>query len=212
MEKRYLYLMLSKTDTGVGRIIRTVSRFALNHVSMTLDPSFRNWVSFAHYAQDTTLYGGFVREPAERFLAKGYDVRVRIFRLEITEEKHRQLVQPFARAGQRDGVLLYNLFDAAASAFRKKVEIPGSYTCLSFACAVLGTRYQTIEELNDALSDRLYYDGPLAAVAPDSGDRSDSYFTNLGLVRGLRSSAGNVRVLLRRMLCPQSFDPGCYTL
>ena len=40
-EKRYLYLMVSRTDTNIGRIIRVFSRYPYNHVSLSIDPTLR---------------------------------------------------------------------------------------------------------------------------------------------------------------------------
>ena len=56
-----LYIMLSRTDTGMGRLIRFFTRYDYNHVSLSLDPRLHSWVSFARYAVDVPLAGGFVR-------------------------------------------------------------------------------------------------------------------------------------------------------
>ena len=115
-ETKSLYVMISRTDTGVGKLIRRLSRYPYNHVSLSLDPTFKTWVSFARYVQNVPLYGGFIVEPAERFLAKGERIDVRIFRLDIPEEQHSRLERLFSMASQADGELLYNTFDVLAAA------------------------------------------------------------------------------------------------
>lgn len=175
---QYLYVMISETDTGVGRIIRQLSHYRYNHVSLTTDPTLRCWYSFARFFENAPLYSGFLQEPVERFLAKGYSVPVRIFRLEISPERKRQLELLFSQAGQATG-LRYNYYDALAAIFRKKINIPGAYTCLSFGCAVLEKNYLTIEELNEDLQDRLYFDGELCRLVSDSGERHDRYFFHI---------------------------------
>lgn len=182
--RKNLYIMISKTDTGVGFMIRTLSGYPYNHVALTLDPSLRNWVSFGRFRHDAPIYAGFITESVERYLAKGYDIQVRIFRLPISEEKYRQLQQLFTYANQPDNGLIYNSFDAMAAVFRKKVKVPGAYTCLSFTCAVLQKRYITIEALDEDLQPYLIYEGALSALLPDSGSRTDRYFADLGLAHG----------------------------
>lgn len=182
--KRQLYLMISKTDTSTGRIIRAVSHYRYNHVSLTLDPTLRTWVSFGRFYQDIPFYGGFIQESVERYLSKGYDVKVRIFRLDIPEEKYRQLQYLFSQTGQPECGLIYNFFDALASTFRHKVQIDGAYTCLSFACTVLGKRHFTIKSLNGDLKPYLIYDGPLSALTPDTGSREDTYFVRHSFLHG----------------------------
>lgn len=193
-----LYLMISRTDTGIGRMIRAVSHYPYNHVALTLDPTLQRWVSFARYARDIPLYGGFIEEPVERYLAANKAVNVRIFRLDIAADRAEHLRSLFSQAGSRDFKLIYNTYDAIASAMGCKMRIPNAYTCLSFACAVLGVQCRTIQEMDFALTPYLVYEGPLAAVAADSGSRSDAYFTRMGLLRGSWNTARHFAVLSGR--------------
>lgn len=202
-----LYVMISRTDTGIGKVIRCVSRYPYNHVSLTLDEDFRNWVSFARFFHDTPLYGGFIREPVERFLAKGERVDVRIFALELTESRYARLKKLFALAGKPDSGLVYNYFELVTATVGLSARVPGAYTCLGFACAVLGTGYRTIAQLNDALAPRLIYEGALGDLAPDNGCRDDIYFTRLGFRRGLTYSYICLCQLARRILRPTDTDP-----
>ena len=66
-EFKYLYIMLSRTGTGMGKVIRAFTRNEYNHVSLPLDSSFKRFVSFARYRQDVPLAGGFVAETPQRF-------------------------------------------------------------------------------------------------------------------------------------------------
>lgn len=184
-----IYIMISETDTGVGRIIRTISKYRYNHCSLTFDPTFRTWYSFARYRQDAPFYSGFIQEPVERFLAKTGDAYVRIFRLELADDHAQRVQELFSYAGREDAGLIYNYFDILAATVGLSVPVAGAYTCLGFTCAVLGRDYRTIEELDEDLTDCLFYDGSLAQLAPDSGSRDDIYFRNLGKLRACRKTA-----------------------
>lgn len=208
---RPLYLMISRTDTGMGRMIRAVSRYPYNHVSLTLDPSLQNWFSFARYSRDFPLYGGFIAEHPERYLTEG-SPRVRIFRLEIAEDRARRLEDLFARAGSGDNILIYNTFDAMASAFGRNFRLPNAYTCLSFACAVLELRCRTIREMDLFLSPYLCYEGPLSALVSDSGRRDDAYFQRLGLMRGSWRTVRHFASLSGRVLHRGRLDLVAVTL
>jgi len=183
-KKYYLYLMTSRTDTGIGRIIRVFSHYPYNHVSLSLDPELREWVSFGRFRRDTPFYAGFIRETAERYLSGDQDTPIRLYRLEISPHKYLRLQQLFAQAGYGDTRLIYNLYDAVASSIHMKIPITGAYTCLSFANYVLGKRYMTIHELCDGLRPNMIFEGPLSALVTDSGQRSDRYFDKLGILRG----------------------------
>lgn len=193
-----LYLMISRTDTYMGRFIRVFCRYPYNHVSLTTDPELRQWYSFARYVQDTPLFGGYIREPVERFLAKTGDADVRIFRLDMAQQQIADLEQLFSKAGHPS--MIYNQYDALASWFGGHIDIPNAYTCLGFASAVLGRRFHSIRELNKALEPYLYYNGALAALVPDSGRRDDPYFTRLGLLHGTSASAKQLGALSLRLI------------
>lgn len=201
-----LYIMISKTDTGVGGIIRKVTGFPYNHVSMTLDPSFRRWVSFARFHCDTPLYGGFLAEPAERFLAKGQQIDVHIFALELTPRRFSELEALFSKAGTPDSGYIYNYVELLTLVFGIRFPVQNAYTCLGFANAVMGTEFRNIRELDEKLQPHLFYAGALNDLAPDTGDRSDIYFTRLGLVEGLARSAATMGAMLRRLF-PKEKDP-----
>lgn len=193
-----LYVMISKTDTGVGGIIRQISGYPYNHVSMTLDSSFRTWVSFARFHQDTPLYGGFLKEPAERFLAKGRTVDIRIFALDLTPQRYAELQELFSKAGTPDSGYIYNYLELLTLSLGIKFPVWDAYSCLGFANAVMGTDYSDIRDLDRQMAPRLFYAGTLNTLAPDTGDRSDIYFIRLGLWEGLVRSAQTVGELLRR--------------
>ena len=197
---RYLYIMISRTETGMARFIRTCTQYPYNHVSLTLDPTLRTWYSFARYHRDAPFYSGFIREPVERFLADTGDASVRIFRLEIPVERARRIEQLFLQAGRPETRLIYNYFDAAASTLRLKIAIAGSYTCLSFACAILGRQYRKISDLDRALTPNLFYTGSLNALAPDSGIRTDKYFQPIGLAEGSAKSMKQLGLVTIRFL------------
>lgn len=199
-ETQYLYLMLSRTESGIGAMIRMLFGFPYNHCSFTLDPTFRRWVSFARYHRGVPLYGGFVVEPVERYLCSGNDPQVRIFRIEITPERRAALERIFHMAGNQRCGLIYNLLDAVATFFRFKIHVANAYTCLSFARALLGGSWPTIEHLNDELMPHLIYEGSLRSLAPDSGDRADPYFIDISPLLAVAYTVRQAMRLVARMV------------
>ena len=194
-----LYIMISKTDTGIGNLIRKVSGYPYNHVSMTLDDSFRSWVSFARFHQNTPLYGGYILEPAERFLAKGQTIDIRIFAVDLTPSRHAQLQDLFSTAGTPNSGYIYNYLELLTLSVGIPCPIRNAYSCLGFANAVLGTNYRSIRELDKQMTPRLFYEGTLNDLAPDTGDRSDRYFTSLGPAENLANSIKTIGTMFRRI-------------
>lgn len=202
---RQLFILVSRTDTGIAQAIRAFSRYPYNHVSVTLDPSLRRWYSFARYVQDAPFYSGFICEPVERFYNENGDAQVRIYRVEIPKKTADELEALMEKAGDPHSGLIYNYFDAVLGAMGGKLPITGSHTCLSFACSVLDRQHLNIESLCQDLEPNMFYEGSLASLLPDSGIRDDLYFTQLGFFRGTALSAKQLAQLTHRMVA-QAFD------
>ena len=205
VKTRQLFIMVSRTDTHIGRLIRNVSHYPYNHVSLTLDPSLRHWYSFARYVQDAPFYSGLVQEPVERFFGESPDVPVRIYRLEIPLYNADRLEALLKNAGHPESGMVYNYFDAVVSTLGWHLPVPGAHTCLSFACTVLEQQHLSIQSLCESLEPHLIYEGPLASLVPDSGRRNDPYFSGVGLLRGTGHSARQFCILTHRVIA-HGFD------
>jgi len=208
-ENNKLYVMISKTHTGIGKAIRMFSRYPYNHVALTLDSSFRNWVSFARYNRDTPLYGGFTKEPVERYFADetaDNTVQVKVFALDITKEHHKNLSELFSCAGDLESGMVYNFFDIIAATVGAKIPVANAYTCLGFARAVLQKDYRSIKALDKDLESHLIYQGPLQELVSDSGNRTDLYFTRLGFIKGTRKTFKSFTVLTLNTIKAKSTD------
>lgn len=159
MNTQHLYIMISNTNTGVGKLIRKRTKYPYSHVSMTLDPTLSKWVSFARFQKQTVFAGGFVVEDVQRFASLDTYIQVRIFQIPISDEYYDKLSDLFSLAGKDRKYFLYNLFDAFLGAFRHRFRIHGCYTCLGFANAILGTDFIWISELAEYLNDYFFYEG-----------------------------------------------------
>lgn len=202
-----LYLMLSRTGTGMGRFIRLCTRGEYNHVSLSLDPSLRQWVSFARYRENVPLAGGFVEEPVERFLSAGKPVAVRIYAIPLPSDRIHALERLFSLAKEPDSGLIYNSFAAALSPLHIRFPISRAYTCLDFACAVLGLRCRSIQELASLLAPYLLYSGSLAELVPDSGLRPGTYFCHRSLYGCAWDTVAHFSRLTGRVFRPGAPDP-----
>lgn len=196
--KQYLYVMLSRTDTGMGRFIRFFTKEEYNHVSLCMDNNLQHFVSFARYRQDVPLAGGYVTEPPTRLRSCGKTMPVRIFKLEISPSDARKLESLFNMADRSP--LIYNSLGALLSSCHIRCTIPGAYTCLEFAEAVLGESYPTIKSLGDALKPWEIYRGDLFDILEPSSTCEGIFFQKHGFRKGTLDTILHFKRLLWRIL------------
>ncbi len=199
-DSKKLYVMISRTNTKMGNFIRFFTRYDYNHVSLSLDKELKSLVSFARIVQDAPLYGGFVTESFERFLHNGKNSQVKLYEVDITEEKYNNLKKLFSLADNPDNGLVYNYLDALMTPVGINIKIKGAYTCLSFANTVLGTNCKNIKSLSNTLKDNLIFKGTINDLGVDSGDRSALYFHKIGFRKGTKNSAKSFLIVCKRMI------------
>jgi len=195
---RYLYVMLSRTHTGMGKLIRFCTKGEYNHVSLCVDDSLTKFISFARYRQDVPLAGGAITEPPERLLSCEGGLPVIIYRLEITPEEAKQIEMLFTEVEK--GNLIYNTLGALLSSCHIRCPVPGAYTCLEFAGAVLGTSTLSINALQTTLEPWKFYQGNLFDLLQVNDDQSDPYFQKRGFWKGSWDTMVHFKVLLLRTL------------
>lgn len=194
----YLYVMISRTDTRMGRLIRTFTGEEYNHVSLCLNDNLQQFVSFARYRLNVPLAGGYVTESIARFSACGRVIPVRIFRLKITQEDANKLSSLFQMADHT--TLVYNSLGALLQSCHLRCSIPGAYTCLEFAGAILGETYPSIQSLSDALAPWEIYRGDLFEIMQFSPDHKSRFLQKRGFRRGTQDTISHFRTLLWRLL------------
>jgi hypothetical protein len=196
--QHYLYVMLSRTDTKMGRLIRFFTKEEYNHVSLCLDGNLQHFVSFARYRQDVPLAGGYVTESAARLRSCGKSMQVRIFRLEISQADASQLEALFNIADHSD--LVYNSLGALLSSCHIRCSIPGAYTCLEFAGAILGDSYHSIAALGDELRHCEIYRGDLFDLLKNTPSAEQIFFQKRGFRKGTWDTIVHFKTLLWRIL------------
>lgn len=207
----HLYVMLSKTDTRMGRFIRFCTKCEFNHVSLCIDDRLQSFVSFARYRQDVPLAGGAVTESLERLFSCGEILPVKLYKLEISQEELRKIESLFEEL--KDAHLVYNTPGALFNGCKIHYPVPGAYTCLEFAEAILGTKVKSIDRLGEKLEPWLYFQGDLFDLLQASGDRSDPYFQKRGFLKGSWDTINHFSTLFLRTLRlerPQDPIAGCH--
>ncbi|MGI5894480.1 MAG: hypothetical protein ACOX6P_07785 [Candidatus Merdivicinus sp.] len=162
-EACYIWVIFSRTHTGMGKLIRTVTGAEYNHVSVCLNGDLGKVYSFARYRVNSPLAGGFVHESPERLLWGGLDTEVEIYAIPLTGAGYQRISERIGQCcAMEHGRLLYNSFGAALSALGLRFFVPNAYTCLDFASELLGQENITsIPQLRQRLQPHLAYQGGL---------------------------------------------------
>lgn len=163
-----IYIVFSSTQNKMGRMIRGITKFEYNHVSVSVD-GMKTLYSFARYYRDTPLSGGFVRESRARYLCEKHPARVAVCAIDVTEAQHakaKKFIENFSANGR---YYIYNLASAAVSPIHIRIPISRAYTCVEFAAKLLtevgvlsyrdARKFFNVRRLYEIFADKKVYEG-----------------------------------------------------
>lgn len=181
----YIYLVFSSTTNAMGRMIRAVTHYEYNHVSVSFSPTLCPMFSFARYYKDTPLYGGFVTEESQRFEgdSKHGSARVTVCAVPLNERQLRRAKQYVGSIERRRDIYIYNTVAAMTFPLGFDVQIEHAMTCIEFAINVLRRAaaplsnripaFCTIRRLEELYRPYVIYSGRFPAP-PSGTERADS--------------------------------------
>ena len=87
--QQYIYIIISRTPTKFGHIIRKLGKQQYNHASIALDEDLSHIYAFARKKHNEPLVGGLQRESLDRFtLRSDINIPVVVFKIPVTNEQY----------------------------------------------------------------------------------------------------------------------------
>jgi hypothetical protein len=135
---KYIYVVISRTPTFTGKMVRMLLKSKYNHASISLDENLSQMYSFCRFSITNPLIGGIVRESAFTLsLGLDEDVPIKVYRIPITTPKYK-LVKKFIEDTYNDSErYYYNMLQAIGVIFNKKHALYKTYICSEFVIEAL---------------------------------------------------------------------------
>lgn len=196
-----VYIVFSKTNTGIGKIIRTLTHNKYNHVSISLDKELSTMYSFGRYHINSPLVGGFVIEQPARYLWSGKEVGIKLCEYTLDPITYAQLQRRLLIFINDRNTKIYNSFSAIFSLFHKRLVIEDAYTCLEFVVSLLDIEgIYNIKELEDMLNESIVYQGSFRSYIRDVLPQEDEYFKKEKTVDILLGTLSHFKKLFIRFI------------
>ncbi len=132
-----IYVLLTKTNTVVSRIIRLFSHSEYGHASISMDSDCREMYSFARKYTRFPLPAGFIRENVETgVLRKQKDAAFALYRVSVSEEMYQRLEARFADMLEHNDYY-YDVIGLALFPFPIRLRRKKRYFCSQFVAEIL---------------------------------------------------------------------------
>ncbi len=135
--KRYVYIVITRTNGLIPKVIRTFGSTRFNHVSIAFDDELINTYSFARLQYHAPFVGGLVHEYLERYtLGNKSPVPAAVFALSVSAKEFDRISREVDRIlGNRD--YIYNLFSVASYPLTGGFATNKAYSCAEFVALLL---------------------------------------------------------------------------
>lgn len=209
----YIYILITRTPTVVGKVIRRVLDNRYNHMSVCTEKDLSKIYSFGRISVKNFIVGGPLKESYYTLsLGSNSDVELCVMRIPVTKYQYDR-VQYFINSVfyDSDGYI-YNLPDAIGTVFKRRIRVNKCYTCIEFCreallfanirAAHLLEHANNLDCVRRQLKRFIVYEGKYRAY-PDvylKMTESDMQFMKQkGFYRELRSTAKTIKKIIGRM-------------
>ncbi|MBQ8827981.1 MAG: hypothetical protein IJZ90_02430 [Clostridia bacterium] len=208
-EIKYVYVILTRTNTGFANTIRRIMRRKYNHASISFTSDFKDIYAFARYQHKTPILAGLVREYPDRLtLKKRNDIACMIYKVPVTEEDYKNGLKKIKEIIDDPEGYLYNLFSVLSYPVTRGFSTYKAFSCSEFVAYLL--RYMNINlgdkktcsytpwQLSETLDEYKYYEGDLIPLISECVPDGKDYFSGVNFFYVTGSSVKTLVKLLYR--------------
>ncbi len=136
--QEYIYIMLSRTNTLLGKAIQHALSVSYNHCSLALDDSLETIYSFGRKELRNMFVAGFVQESKSNgFFAVHHNADITVLRLSVTAAEKEQIRQIIATFQQGKAPYKYSFLGLFYCYWGIPVERENRFFCSQFVAQVL---------------------------------------------------------------------------
>lgn len=136
--EKYIYIVVSKTDTALGKVIQRKLGVNYNHCSISLDESLENIYSFGRKELRNMFRAGFVMESKSNGFFKvhsGSDIAV--LRIPVAETQWHNVADCVANFEEHKDIYKYNILGLIYCYLGIEVTRKDKYFCSQFVAEIL---------------------------------------------------------------------------
>lgn len=148
--KKYVYIVLIKALTNLGKFSRRISRYDYTHIAVSFNEDLKDFVTFSRKKHYSPFDAGFMHEKIENYaFGKNNKVKVKIFKIPISNENKVKIIEYILKI-ENDKDYIFNLYSMLTMPIFHGIKIYKALNCMSFVSKII--------ELTDSIKmEKEYY-------------------------------------------------------
>ena len=204
-KNEYIYVVLIKALTGLGKFSRLLNKYEYTHIAVSLDEKLKEFATFSRKKHYSPFNAGFMYEKREHYVfGKNEKVKIKIFKIPVTKENKDNITNYINRI-EKDKEYIFNLYSMITMPIFHGIKIYKAHNCMSFVSQIIElsnsvqmkkkSHKYSIKEMDNLLKDYFYKECYLEKEDDDKEYMSKvNFFENVKLFFKLNTT------LIYRML------------
>lgn len=149
-QNNYIYVVLVKALTGLGKFARFTSKYDYTHIAVCLDEKFDKFYTFSRRKHYSPFECGFMLETLDCYaFGKNKDVKLKIFKVPVSK-KNKEKIEKYIENVSKDSEYIFNFFSMITMSIFHGFKIYKAHNCMSFVSKII--------ELSDTVNmSKAYY-------------------------------------------------------
>lgn len=202
-EKAYIYIVLIKALTKLGKFSRRINPYEYTHISVCLDDKLEDFITFSRKRHYSPFDSGFMHEKIEHYaFGDKKEVKVKVFAIPVNIN-NKYKIEEYIKKIENDKEYIFNLYSMITMPFFHGVEIYKAHNCMSFVSKIIELSnsvtlekkyYQySIEDIDKLLDKYLCKEGYLQKRKED-----EKYMQKVGLILNTKLFISlNIKLIFR---------------
>lgn len=165
-QNNYIYVVLVKALTGLGKFARLTSKYDYTHIAVCLDENLDEFYTFSRRKHYSPFDCGYMVETLDCYaFGKNKDVKLKIFKVPLLKE-NKEKIKKYINKVSSDSNYIFNFYSMITMSFFHGFKIYKAHNCMSFVSKIIELsgaanmskpyyKYN-IKEIDELLSEYIY--------------------------------------------------------
>ena len=143
-QNNYIYVVLVKALTGLGKFARLTGKYDYTHIAVCLDEKLDKFYTFSRRKHYAPFDSGFMVETLDCYaFGKHKDVKLKVFKIPVSAE-NKDNIKKYIDNISNDSEYIFNFFSMITMSIFRGFKIYKAHNCMSFVTKII--------ELSDAVN------------------------------------------------------------
>ena len=188
-QNNYIYVVLVRALTGLGKFARLTSKYDYTHIAVCLDENLDKFYTFSRRKHYSPFDCGYMIETLDCYaFGKNKDVKLKIFKVPVSNE-NKEKIEKYIENISEDSKYIFNFYSMITMPIFHGFKIYKAHNCMSFVSEIIELSDEVnmlkpyykynIKEIDELLTDYLYMEDFFEKKKTETKD----YMNYVGLIK-----------------------------